>query len=155
MINNKLANLFIREQELLKEVNDVRSQIGSLSNEIPDEDVIETKSSVTPDDKEMGRWLRKRKNNQIKKETRKMIQRGEITKIPSGWTAVYELYHRNELVYVGITKNIEERIKVHRKDKEFTSHKIVNVFRDRFLAMKHEHDLIETHQPKYNKSIYS
>ncbi len=150
MINIELAELYKEQERLRKELSRVSSKIGQMCRFLDDETIEETKSSVTPDPVQFSEWLRKRRQRNLNIATR--YQCGKKI-IPKGYTGVYALYRENEVIYVGITKNIEERLKGH-KDKEYDNYEILQVHSNRFYAMKHEHDLIEKFNPIHNKSRY-
>lgn len=71
---------------------------------------------------------------------------------PIDLDGIYLLYNNSEIVYVGKSNNIENRIKQHKKDKEFDSVKWV-VFKDAGLINLYEPYFIQKYSPKYNKDL--
>ena len=155
MINKELRELFLQQKRLLSELSEVGGKISNIIRTISEKDLVESKLSVS-DDKEFIKWFTKlKKNHDLKiqrKNIKNIIKNG--AEIPNGYTAVYGLYQDDLLVYVGITKNIHNRIKSHKRDKKFTSYRLLQLHTDRFYAMKQEHDLIEEMNPIYNKSKF-
>lgn len=64
---------------------------------------------------------------------------------------VYFLMHDDEVVYVGQSVSIDNRIKQHRKDKTFDYAKAVKVDSKKLLFV--ESNFINTMKPKYNKTV--
>ena len=64
-------------------------------------------------------------------------------------TGVYMLIDHGEIVYIGQSANIQQRINSHKKDKQFDDVRIIDCNKiDRRIV---ERDLIHKHSPKYNK----
>ena len=154
MINTELADLFEQQSKIRKELSKVDAAIGHLCKSLDRETIEESKSSVTPDDEEFGKWVTARRKREYNIERKQEMK--ENNKLLPGYTAVYALYDDDEIVYVGVTNNIERRIKQHKRggDKVFNRYTIVEAHVDRFYAVRQEHKLIEQHNPKYNKSSY-
>jgi len=65
---------------------------------------------------------------------------------------VYLLYNNEDIVYVGKSNNMKNRISQHKKDKEFNNVKCI-VFKDEGLINLYEPYLIQKYKPKYNKEF--
>lgn len=153
MINTELADLFEQQSKIRKELSKVDAAIGHLCKSLDRETIEESKSLVTPDPEEFGRWLTSRRKREYNIERKKQMKQSNT--LQHGYTAVYALYDRDEIVYVGVTNNLERRIKQHRgSDKVFDRYEMLQAHVDRFYAVRQEHQLIEEHCPKYNKSRY-
>lgn len=64
---------------------------------------------------------------------------------------VYGLYDSEaKLVYIGVTNNPTERLKQHKRQKNFTELKILEQFVERAEAEQKEKELIKKHNPKLN-----
>ena len=152
-INNELAELFKKQSKLQKELSQVDSDIHHLCKALNDETIEETKSSVTPDDTEWGRWLTSRRQRIYNLKNKEQMKKTKS--LQPGYTAVYALYDGDDIVYIGITKDFEKRMWAHqRSDKVFDRYEMLQAYTDRFYAIRQEHQLIEEHNPKYNKSKY-
>lgn len=68
---------------------------------------------------------------------------------------VYVLRHREEIVYVGFTGCIEERIAKHRRGAKVFDSYTFDVFKNVCDAINFERHLIRQLAPKYNKQIHS
>jgi len=66
-------------------------------------------------------------------------------------SGIYFLFNSNELIYVGISTNIQKRIMTHRSDKDFN--KATFISGDIKSFTKNESDYIYHFLPKYNKII--
>lgn len=66
-------------------------------------------------------------------------------------TAIYFLYLKNEIVYIGQSKNVEERVQSHKKRFIFDSYSFIEC--DESELAKLEAELIFKYAPKHNKTI--
>jgi|GEM_PF-1513491 len=67
-------------------------------------------------------------------------------------TCIYFLYDKEEIIYIGQTKFIQERIRAHRKNKKFDTAKYFYPPKDEDEDVRElEMELINWHNPKYNK----
>ena len=156
MINKELAEHFAEQSRLRKELSRIDAKIGHLSKSLTNETIEETKSSVTPDAAEFGSWLKSRRERlqKIQRNKNKSNKR-IINEFPPRITALYSLYHKKEMVYVGVTNDYKRRMQQHkRSDKVFDKSEILQLHKDRFYAMREEHRLREEHNPRYNISKY-
>lgn len=67
----------------------------------------------------------------------------------AGIHVVYGLLRGEQLVYVGVSQNFRERLKRHRKDKEFDGW-VAEIQADRQSARRREADMISHYKPIYN-----
>lgn len=67
-------------------------------------------------------------------------------------SGIYLLYNNNEVVYIGKSKNIKNRITQHKSVKEFDSVKCV-IFKDIGMINLYEPYLIQRYKPIYNKDL--
>jgi predicted GIY-YIG superfamily endonuclease len=161
-IHEELANLYKEQIEIRKKLSQIDSKIGQIQKELNEDTITKTMSTVLDDDKEFIKWFTKRRqriqNIEKKKAIKDKIEKGMTLNEDDLFeesTYIYSLEDRGKIVYIGITKNIEERIKQHKRtDKVFDTHKILNIFQDRFYALREENNLIKEHKPKYNKQIF-
>jgi hypothetical protein len=65
---------------------------------------------------------------------------------------IYLLYDNENVVYIGKSNNMKNRINQHKKDKEFNSVKCI-IFKDEGLVNLYEPYLIQKYKPKYNKDL--
>ena len=65
--------------------------------------------------------------------------------------AIYFLLDKDEIVYVGRSKNAMSRIQTHQKDKYFDSYAIFPVDKNRLIDT--EIAMIALYRPRYNKAI--
>lgn len=65
---------------------------------------------------------------------------------------IYLLYNNENIVYIGKSNNMKNRINQHKKDKEFNSVKCI-IFKDEGLVNLYEPYLIQKYKPKYNKDL--
>jgi hypothetical protein len=65
---------------------------------------------------------------------------------------IYLLYHKDELVYIGKSSNIKNRVQQHKKDKDFDNVKCI-LFKDIGNINLYEPYLIQKYNPKYNKDL--
>lgn len=65
---------------------------------------------------------------------------------------IYLLYNDENIVYIGKSNNMKNRIKQHKKDKEFSNVKCI-IFTDEGLVNLYEPYLIQKYKPMYNKDL--
>lgn len=162
IVNEELASLYREQLEIRKRLSQVDIQIETIQKNLDEEDIIKTKSFVLNDDKEFVKWFIKRKGilenkkrkENIKNKISKGIELSSIDALPDD-TYIYALYDAEVIVYIGITKDLNNRLKQHKRTKKvFSSYKILNIFNDRFYALREENNLIKEHKPKYNKQSF-
>ena len=71
---------------------------------------------------------------------------------PINCNGVYLLYKNDTIIYVGKSKNMKNRIREHKNDKDFDSVKCIQ-FKDEGLINLYEPYLIQKYRPKYNKDL--
>ena len=161
-MNEELALLYKEQFEVKKRLSQIDNQIKDAENNLDEETIVKTMSKVLTNTNTFSKWFRKRKvkserrsiKDNINNKISKGIKLNETDSIVNG-TYVYALYDKEILVYIGITKNLDTRIKEHRRsEKMFNHHKILNILEDRFHALKIENRLIKKHNPKYNKQLF-
>lgn len=161
-INEELASLYKEKAELEKRLSKINSKIGKIQGYTDEEIIVKTMSAVIEDDKKFVNWFikrqetiekRKRKNN-LKNKIKQGIKLTQQDALPNS-NFIYALYDKKNIVYIGLTKNLDQRIKDHRKsEKIFDRYEILNIFNDRFYALREENNLIKVHKPKYNKQVF-
>ena len=161
-MNEELASLYREQLEIRKRLSQVDIQIGIIQKNLDEETIVKTMSVVLDDDREFVKWFTKRKDvlenrkrkENIKNKISKGIKLSSQDALPDD-TYIYALYDEEDIVYIGITKELNQRIKQHKRTKKvFTNYKILNIFNDRFYALKEENNLIKAHKPKYNKQSF-
>ena len=161
-MNEELASLYREQLEIRKRLSQVDIQIGIIQKNLDEETIVKTMSVVLDDDREFVKWFTKRKDvlenrkrkENIKNKISKGIKLSSQDALPDD-TYIYALYDEKDIVYIGITKELNQRIKQHKRTKKvFSSHKILNIFDDRFYALREENNLIKVHKPKYNKQSF-
>ena len=161
-MNEELASLYREQLEIRKRLSQVDIQIGIIQKNLDEETIVKTMSVVLDDDREFVKWFTKRKDvlenrkrkENIKNKISKGIKLSSQDALPDD-TYIYALYDEEDIVYIGITKELNQRIKQHKRTKKvFSSHKILNIFDDRFYALIEENNLIKVHKPKYNKQSF-
>ena len=161
-MNEELASLYREQLELRKRLSQVDVQVRNIENNLNEEDIVLTMSSVLTDDREFLKWFTRRReildNKKRKENIKNKIKKG-IKLSPQDAsdddTYIYALYDKEVIVYIGITKDIIARIKQHKRTKKvFDNYKILKILNDRFYALKEENNLIKKHKPKYNKQIF-
>lgn len=65
---------------------------------------------------------------------------------------VYKLIYEGEVVYVGRSRNIANRLRDHRKARRFRFTEVVVCLCDEIRAEKLERETIHLHQPRHNVS---
>ena len=75
-----------------------------------------------------------------------------LTNIVLKESGIYVLYDDEEIVYIGKSTNIYNRIQQHKKDKVFTSVKSI-IFKEEGNIDLYEPYLIKKYKPKYNKEF--
>ena len=161
-MNEELALLYKEQREIKKRLSQIDNQIKNTEKNLDEETIVKTMSEVLTNSKAFAKWFRKRKvlserrnrKENINNKISKGVKLDTKDSIVNG-TYVYALYDKEILVYVGITKNLDTRIKEHkRSEKMFNNHKILNILEDRFHALRIENRLIKKHNPKYNKQLF-
>ena len=162
-MNEELASLYREQLEIRKRLSQVDIQIGIIQKNLDEETIVKTMSVVLDDDREFVKWFTKRKDvlenrkrkENIKNKISKGIKLSSQDALPDD-TYIYALYDEEDIVYIGITKELNQRIKQHKRTKKVfsSSHKILNIFDDRFYALREENNLIKVHKPKYNKQSF-
>jgi predicted GIY-YIG superfamily endonuclease len=160
-VNEDLADLYRQQMEMKKKLSKIQCKIVKIEMRVSEEVIIKTMSEVLDNDQDFINWFIKRKKK-IENRERKQIIKNKLNNgesvltdecLPNS-TYVYSLYDRNELVYIGITKDLYNRIKDHKKTKIFDRYEVLNIFKDRFYALREENNLIKIHKPKYNKQYF-
>ena len=160
-INQNLVDLYQQQKEIKRQLQKINVAICKIQRSVDEDVIIRSKSKVLENDEEFILWFKKRKEKQENQKQKELIKK----KLKSGTplckseysinsTYVYSLYHNNQIVYVGITKNLDNRIRSHKKTKVFDRYEILNIFSDRFYALREENTLIKLHNPKYNKQTF-
>jgi predicted GIY-YIG superfamily endonuclease len=159
-IKDRLATLWKEKVEIKKRLGKIDAEIGKIQRQLDNEDVINIVSNITDDD-QFKEWFTSRQkrlfNKEKKREAKEKISKGELDLINdiTNKTYLYKLYHKEEIVYIGITKDLNTRIYQHKRTKKiFDSYQVVSIFNDRFYALKEENNLIIKHKPKYNKQSF-
>ena len=161
-MHEELASLYREQLEIRKRLSQVDIQIETFQKNLDEETIVKTKSAVLDDDREFVKWFMKRKDilenrkrkDAIKNKISKGIELSAQDALPND-TYIYALYDEEVIVYVGITKDLNNRLKQHKRTKKvFSSCKILNIFDDRFYALREENNLIKVHKPKYNKQSF-
>ena len=160
-IHEDLADLYKQKKDIKNQLSKLNSKISRMERNIDEDVIIKTMSKVLENDKDFIWWFKKRKeaierinrNNLIQNKIKTGTPLSDSECLP-GSTYVYSLYDKNQIVYIGITKSLSDRIRVHKKTKIFDRYKILNIFEDRFLALREENNLIKEHNPKYNKQSF-
>lgn len=164
-IHEDLADLYRQRKDLRKKISQIDAKIGQIQRNVTEDVIIKTMSQVLENDEEFVKWFKER-NAKIKKRGRKDFIKNRLkTNTPlsdsereSGFftesTYIYSLYDKNQIVYIGITKNLYNRIGAHKRTKTFDRYEILNIFEDRFYALREENNLIKEHKPKYNKQSF-
>jgi predicted GIY-YIG superfamily endonuclease len=162
VMNEELALLYKEQFEVRKRLSQIDKQINDAENNLDEETIVKTMSKVLNGDREFVKWFKNRKEVQdyrkrkddINNKIAKGIKLNETDSILND-TYIYALYDKEILVYIGITKNLDQRIKEHKRSKKMFNHqKILNIFGDRFHALREENKLIQKHNPKYNKQVF-
>ena len=161
-IHEELASLYREQLEIRKRLSQVDIQIEAIQKNLDEETIVKTKSVVLDDDREFVKWFMKRKEvlenrkrkEGIKNKISKGIELSSQDALPND-TYIYALYDEEVIVYIGITKELHNRLKQHKRTKKvFSSYKILNIFDDRFYALREENNLIKVYKPKYNKQSF-
>ena len=161
-MNEELASLYREQLEIRKRLSQVDIQIGIIQKNLDEETIVKTMSVVLDDNREFVKWFIKRKDllenkrrkENIKNKVSKGIELSSQDALPDD-TYIYALYDREVIVYIGITKELDNRLKQHKRTKKvFNSYRILNIFNDRFYALREENNLIKVHKPKYNKQSF-
>jgi predicted GIY-YIG superfamily endonuclease len=160
-IRVRLASLWKEKVEIKKRLGKIDAEISKIQTQLDNEDVIKIVSNIIDDDKEFQEWFISRQKRLFEKErkqkARENISKGELNLIDdnSDLTYLYALYHKEEIVYIGITKNLKNRLYQHKRTtKIFDRHQVLSIFNNRFYALKEENNLIIEHKPKYNKQTF-
>ena len=160
-IHEDLADLYKQKRDIKDQLSKLNSKISKMERNIAEDVIIKTMSKVLENDKDFIWWFKTRKEAIEKRNRKQLIKNKVETGTPlsdgdglPGSTYVYSLYDKNQIVYIGITKSLSDRIRVHKKTKIFDRYKILNIFEDRFLALRKENNLIKEHNPKYNKQSF-
>ncbi|QIN96657.1 hypothetical protein [Synechococcus phage S-N03] len=149
MGDNELGALYAERAEIEKRLSQLNATIGLAQRDRTDDECVALMCQYITDDKALSqcieRHLKRRRKEELKEEKR----------LANGVTYIYGLYDNGRLVYVGISKNLPQRIKDHRKtDKVFDDVKVLAEHSDRFFALREENALIRKLKPKYNKEVY-
>lgn len=161
-INQELLELYREKYKLCERLSKINSKIGKIQRYTDEKDIVKTMSEVLDDDEEFIKWFIKRqeiiekrkKKNTIKNKIKTGVKLTQQDSLPNS-TYIYALYDNNEIVYLGLTKQLDSRIKCHeRSEKVFDRYEILSIFNDRFYALKEENRLIKMHKPKYNKQSF-
>ena len=161
-MNEELALLYKEQLELRKRLSQVDIQVGNIQKNLDEETIVKTMSEVLNDDREFVKWFKRRKEvldeRKRKENIKNKISKGIKLNVKDSIlndTYIYALYDKEMIVYIGITKNLNQRIKEHkRSEKMFNNHGILNIFEDRFYALREENNLIKKYNPKYNKQLF-
>jgi predicted GIY-YIG superfamily endonuclease len=162
-IHEDLADLYKQKRDLKKKLSQIDVKIVKIQRNVTEDVIIKTMSEVLDDDEEFIKWFKERKEKIEKRNTKDIIRNKVKTNTPlsdsesvflNKPTYLYYLYDKNKIVYIGITKNLYNRIKSHKKTKIFDRYEILKIFGDRFYALKEENNLIKEHKPKYNKQSF-
>jgi predicted GIY-YIG superfamily endonuclease len=162
-IHEDLADLYKQKRDLKKKLSQIDVKIVKIQRNVTEDVIIKTMSEVLDDDKEFIKWFKERKEKIEKRNTKDIIRNKVKTNTPlsdsesvflNKPTYLYSLYDKNKIVYIGITKNLYDRIKSHKKTKIFDRYEILKIFGDRFYALREENNLIKEHKPKYNKQSF-
>ena len=156
----ELAKLYKEKIELERRLEKIKAGIGKYQRMLTEDDIIMVVSNFIEDDEKFVDWFIKRQEKIQKTNRRKDIQEKILQKdfdfIPEqNVTYLYSLKHNEEIVYIGITKNIKDRVNQHKRSKKvFDGYEILNIHKDRFYALREENNRIKQHKPKYNKQIF-
>jgi len=156
----RLADLYQEKIKIEKRLSKIKSEISKYQRMLEEDDIVKVASEVIIDDKEFVDWFIKRYEKIEKRKIRdeikeKVSQQNFDFNDKNSSTYLYSLYHKDELVYIGITKDIKKRINQHKRtNKVFDRYEIVSIFNDRFYALREENILIKKHNPKYNKQLF-
>lgn len=160
-IKDRLNALWKEKVEIKRRLSKIDAEIAKIQRQLDNENVIKIVSDNINDDKEFNEWFISRQKRlfkqERKKEIKERISKGELNLIDddTNITYLYALYHKEEIVYVGITKNLKDRITQHKRTKKvFDSYQVLKMFNDRFFALKEENNLIIKYKPKYNKQVF-
>ena len=152
MDKTELINAYRRRYELETELTRIGWKIGDLRKGLTYEEMVEVLTAAIDDDKKLVieiKRLHRKWEHKRKREGNWSAE--EYTKLHH----VYHLYHRNELVYVGITKDPVVRERQHKtSDKVFDRFEIISSHETRGQALLIEDKLIKEHRPKYNKQVF-
>lgn len=156
-----LTSLWEEKKEIKKRLGKIDAEIGKIQRQLDNEDVIKIVSSIIDDDKDFKEWFISRQRRLLEKEKKQKIKEqllnGEVNLIDDTQivTYLYTLLHKEEIVYIGITKDLKNRIYQHKRtNKVFDSYQVLSIFNNRFYALKEENSLIIKHKPKYNKQVF-
>ncbi len=157
----KLSALYKEKLEIEKRLAKIDAEIGKIQRGLEEDDIVKAVSSAIKDDKKFVEWFIRRKEKLQKTKKRQEIKEkvlkgdlNDVVNIPNT-TYLYALYHKEKMVYIGITKELKSRIYQHkRSDKVFDNYKILNIHSDRFMALKEENTLINQYNPLYNKQSF-
>jgi predicted GIY-YIG superfamily endonuclease len=156
----KLAELYKEKTELKKRLEKINAGICKYQRMLEEDDIIKIVSNVIEDDKKFVDWFIERQEKIQKRKTKgdikeKILKQDFNSITEQNKTYLYSLKHNGEIVYIGITKNIKNRMNDHKRSKKvFDRYDILNVHSDRFYALREENNLIKQHKPKYNKQIF-
>lgn len=156
----ELANLYNEKIELEKRLGKINAGIGKYQRMLKEDDIIKIVSKVIEDDEKFVDWFIKRQeriqNRKRREDTKEKILKQDFNSITEkNKTYLYSLKHDSEIVYIGITKNIKDRMYHHKRSKKvFDRYEILNIHNDRFYALREENNLIKQYNPKYNKQIF-
>jgi len=76
----------------------------------------------------------------------------DIFDYPVSLNGIYILYNNDEIVYIGKSNNIKNRISQHRKDKQFDRVKSI-IFKNDGDIDLYEPYLINKYKPRHNKDL--
>jgi predicted GIY-YIG superfamily endonuclease len=160
-IHEDLADLYNQKKDIKNQLSKINAKISKIERSVTEDVIIKTMSKVLENDEDFILWFKQRKEAIEKRNRKQLIKNKVETGTPlsdgdglPGSTYVYSLYDKNQIVYIGITKSLSDRIRVHKKTKIFDRYKILNIFGDRFYALREENNLIKEHNPKYNKQSF-
>jgi predicted GIY-YIG superfamily endonuclease len=156
----ELAKLHKEKIELERRLGKIKAGIGKYQRMLEEDDIIKIVSNVIEDDEKFVDWFIKRQekiqNRKRREDTKEKILKQDFDSITEqNVTYLYSLKRKEEIVYIGITKNIKDRMNQHKRSKKvFDGYEILNIHMDRFYALREENNLIKEHKPKYNKQIF-